>query len=167
MDAFASVTIVAVAGDNADAGLPGVKEGSRTRRQTPFTIKGTSLLQPLDPEWIKGPPAWADRVDIQTFSYLGDAPWCTRGWTFQEKIFSGRALIFTPGAQFERPVLKRDPHEALEFVVIGTDTYHDFYLVIVDRENEVAYRRGLVRIYISDWVRLVKEYQKWEMVCLG
>ena len=44
---FASVTIVAATGDNADAGLPGVEEGSRTRRLTPFTIKGTSLLKHL------------------------------------------------------------------------------------------------------------------------
>jgi hypothetical protein len=86
---IASVTIVAASGVDANAGFPGIKLGSRTREQIPFTIKGVSLLRTLD---LEGPAAW-NRGDWP--SYLGDTVWYNRGWTFQEKLFSSRALIFT------------------------------------------------------------------------
>lgn len=87
---FALVTIVAASGVDADAGLPGVKRDPQTRKlQMPFLIKGVPLLQTLDPEWING-------LYGEDYRYLGDFVWCKRGWTFQEKIFSGRLLIFTP-----------------------------------------------------------------------
>lgn len=86
---YASVTIVAASAKDANAGLPGLKPGSRTRERIPFTIKGASLLRTLDPE---GPSAWSNR---NWPSYLDDTVWYSRGWTFQEKLFSGRALIFT------------------------------------------------------------------------
>lgn len=85
---FASVTIVAASGDNADAGLPGIRPNSRTCEQKPFTVKGILLLQTLDPEGSKHKP-------IEHYHYLEDSVWSTRGWTFQEKMASKRALIFT------------------------------------------------------------------------
>ncbi|KAG0624160.1 hypothetical protein M758_3G228400 [Ceratodon purpureus] len=81
---FASVTIVAASGVNADVGLPGIRPKSRTREQVLFRIKGASLLATLDPEGSE-----------EIISYLGESVWLTRGWTFQEKIFARRALIFT------------------------------------------------------------------------
>jgi hypothetical protein len=95
---FASVTIVAASGVDADAGLPGVKRDSPTRRkQMPFPIKGVSLLNTLD-QGLQGKDY--EHLSVWQFhkyyQYLGDAVWCKRGWTLQEKIFSGRALIFTP-----------------------------------------------------------------------
>lgn len=80
----AIVTIVAASGGNAEARLPGIKPNSRTREQIPFTIKGVSLLETLDPEGIG-----------DSDSFLGESVWQKRAWTFQEKLFSGRALIFT------------------------------------------------------------------------
>lgn len=84
---FALVTIVAASGDNANAGLPGIRPNSRTRIQNSFMVKGVSLLQSVDPA--------ASRGDFFSDSYLGKSVWYKRGWTFQERIFSRRALIFT------------------------------------------------------------------------
>lgn len=81
----ASVTIIAAAGDNVYAGLPGIRPSSRKHDPTPFTIKGVSLVETLD----------SARSD-STNSYLGEFTWFQRGWTFQERLFSRRTLIFTP-----------------------------------------------------------------------
>lgn len=87
---FASVTIIAASGDNAHAGLPGVRKGSRSHVQEPFTIKpGISLLETMD---TKGTNYKSGA--IVNYQYLEDSAWFKRGWTFHERIFSRRALIF-------------------------------------------------------------------------
>jgi hypothetical protein len=80
----ALLTIVAFSGDNSDAGLPGIRPGSRSREQHPFTIKETRIVESLDPV-----------RKISWGNYLGDSCWDRRAWTFQEKLFSSRSLIFT------------------------------------------------------------------------
>jgi hypothetical protein len=80
----ALVTIIALSGDGANAGLPGIRPGSRIQEEVPFTIGKTSIIASLDPPREKS-------FD----SYLGQSRWDSRGWTFQEKIFSRRALVFT------------------------------------------------------------------------
>ncbi|KAG0627294.1 hypothetical protein M758_2G189500, partial [Ceratodon purpureus] len=83
----AVVTIVAAAGNSADAGLPGINM-PRTREQVTFNVKGISLVRTLDPE--------QSRKGNSSFNgYLKESQWCKRGWTFQEKLLSPRALIFT------------------------------------------------------------------------
>ena len=81
---LASVTMIATSGIGAEAGLPGVKEGSRRRVQEPFTIKGIKLIETLDPNG-----------NGEVRSYLGESVWNERGWTFQERLLSRRALVFT------------------------------------------------------------------------
>jgi hypothetical protein len=82
---FASVTIVAASGVDVWTGLPGIKPKSRTQEQIPFTIRDVSLLATLDQGGSR-----------DETSYLGESVWFKRGWTFQEKLFAKRALIFTP-----------------------------------------------------------------------
>lgn len=82
---LAEITIICSSGLSADAGLPGIQSTPRHQVQVPFTIKGVSLMETLDPVGS------GDHA-----SYLGESFWNTRGWTFQERLFSGKALIFTP-----------------------------------------------------------------------
>ncbi len=77
----AVVTIVAASGNDANAGLPGIHK-LRHRMQRPFVVNDVILSQTKDPV-------------TRGQSYLGDCTWMTRGWTFQERLFSKRVLIFT------------------------------------------------------------------------
>ena len=80
----ASVTIIATSGISAEEGLPGVKRGSRRRLQEPFAVNGIQLIETLDPN---------GSGDAE--SYIGESVWNERGWTFQERLLSRRALVFT------------------------------------------------------------------------
>jgi hypothetical protein len=79
----AVVTIIALSGKTLDAGPAGVRLGSRSCEETPFTIQGTPILASFDPA-----------TKISWSNYLGDSIWDRRAWTFQEKLFSGRILVF-------------------------------------------------------------------------
>lgn len=77
------LTIIDAAGSDSQSGLPGMHDGTRTQVQTPFTIKGVTLVRTVDP------------ININSVGYLAESNWNTRGWTFQEGMLSPRALIFT------------------------------------------------------------------------
>jgi Heterokaryon incompatibility protein (HET) len=81
--ARSSVTIIAAYGTDANAGLPGLTQGSRTLLPDRFWIRNVPLVTSLDPSPAK--PTW----------WLGDTPWLSRAWTFQEKAVSPRCIIFT------------------------------------------------------------------------
>lgn len=79
----ALLTIVAADGDNADAGLPGVRPGTRGRNITQIREEiwpGLVAAATIDP-----PPDPAGSV------------WGSRGWTFQEQLLSNRLLLFYQG----------------------------------------------------------------------
>jgi hypothetical protein len=80
----ALLTIVAMSGENSDAGLAGIRPKSRSCEQHPFKIKGGIIVESLDSPQKE---SWRN--------YLGASRWDRRAWTFQEKIFSSRSLIFT------------------------------------------------------------------------
>ncbi len=76
----AFLTIIAVYGDNADAGLPGVQLHSRyAEGQRWADINGTRVFVSL--------PSLATE--------LSQNNWNHRGWTYQEGLLSPRCLIFT------------------------------------------------------------------------
>jgi hypothetical protein len=75
---LASFTIVAAAGSDANAGLPGVRPGSRSIRQIERTVQKLRLTSTHS---AKIP------VDL--------SQWNRRAWTFQERLLSKRCLIFT------------------------------------------------------------------------
>jgi hypothetical protein len=80
-------TIIAVAGTHADAGLPGVRDGTRSiTTQDVVTTRTTSLI-PL-----------IDHLDYHSEAHHRPSysTWYSRAWTMQEQIFSTRKLIFAP-----------------------------------------------------------------------
>ncbi|KAJ3575648.1 hypothetical protein NPX13_g3965 [Xylaria arbuscula] len=82
--AQASITIVAADGDNANAGLRGLHgmSGPRSVRQVVHSLgRGASLIE-----------THGQRIAATT-----SLIWKTRGWTFQEDLFSRRKVIFEKG----------------------------------------------------------------------
>ena len=97
----ASITIVAASGEDADAGLPGLRAGSRNVRQTIVPVisgqnvrtsgngglvlheHGLALMDTLNPLPDEGHDFWTSSM------------WSTRGWCMQERVLSRRRLIFT------------------------------------------------------------------------
>ncbi|RDA84155.1 hypothetical protein CP532_4532 [Ophiocordyceps camponoti-leonardi (nom. inval.)] len=77
----ASLTIVAAAGDNCNAGIPGLRPGSRSCPQSVARINDDLCLVSLRPD---------------TESKLLSALWNTRGWTYQERLLSPRCLFSLP-----------------------------------------------------------------------
>ena len=76
----AIITIIAAAGDNASAGLPGIQPKSRMIKQDIARVSPElSLILPRQL-----------RTDIDS------STWNTRGWTFQERLYSKRLLVFLP-----------------------------------------------------------------------
>ena len=75
----AELLIVAAAGSDANAGLPGIGSTPRRVSQTIEKITGT--------QFITAQPSVQQVLDRSV--------WNSRGWTFQESTLSRRALIFT------------------------------------------------------------------------
>lgn len=74
----AHMTIIAAAGEDAEAGLPGVSSVHR-RPPEEVCIQGTTLLH-------------VSRAGIET---VRSSKWASRGWTYQESYLSKRRLVFT------------------------------------------------------------------------
>ncbi|KAH6670195.1 heterokaryon incompatibility protein-domain-containing protein [Halenospora varia] len=75
--AYATVTIIAAQGNDADEGLRGVKGDVSKRRQHPqeiFTVGGEKMIKRYFP------PA--------------TSAWYSRGWTYQEGVFASRRVVF-------------------------------------------------------------------------
>jgi len=71
-------TIAAIDGSDAEAGLPGIRPGTRNLRCQPFNSHHALITE---------------RFDLQTIYDL--SPWAQRGWTFQESILSQRIVYFS------------------------------------------------------------------------
>ena len=80
---LASITIVVASGVSAEAGLPGIRQDSRSRVHEPFAVKVIQLLETLEP---KG--------NGDGTSYIGESVWNERGWTFQERVLLAANLEF-------------------------------------------------------------------------
>ncbi|XXH01246.1 hypothetical protein Hte_007600 [Hypoxylon texense] len=95
----AFATIVALYGDSADAGLPGVSPGTRPPQLVEY-LRVSSELPDLDYD----PRNDRDEAISLTVTprplelELDTAKWNTRGWVFQERLLSRRCLYFSPSA---------------------------------------------------------------------
>jgi len=81
--AVVSIINAATADANAPIGLSGMRTPCHRRTHEPFLVNGVWLAEALDP----GHGSFR--------GYLDECTWSTRGWTFQEGLFSRRCLIFT------------------------------------------------------------------------
>ncbi|ROW16457.1 hypothetical protein VPNG_02699 [Cytospora leucostoma] len=116
----ALVTIVAASGEDANAGLSGIRRGSRRKQQVVEVIPrdegnklGMALVATCD-----SPPVWTgwNKDFSSTDSELDSSHWNTRGWTFQESALSRRCLakqvlwvcdgaVFCEKSQYEHPAI--------------------------------------------------------------
>jgi hypothetical protein len=84
---FASLTVIAAAGDDCNSGLPGMPNRPRTHdsmKQPSATFKGIKLAAVLD--------SVNDEIEASV--------WNKRAWTLQERVFSTRCLVFTQNRVF-------------------------------------------------------------------
>jgi hypothetical protein len=77
----ALITIVNTAGDGS-TGLPGLHAGTRTLQQISIQLQGFDLIKVVDDE------------DIYTDSRHNISMWEKRAWTYQERLFSKRMIVF-------------------------------------------------------------------------
>jgi hypothetical protein len=77
---LSSFTIIAAAGQDSNAGLPGVHPGTRRITQETFQVGDKKLLTVIDGPYYGG---------------VQSSHWNTRAWTLQEKALSKRKLVFT------------------------------------------------------------------------
>jgi hypothetical protein len=85
----AILTIVAMCGENSDAGLPGVRP--RSRQGCAFAVNLQDVR--ISPRSFKGVRHYMEYTEFDE-NYLEGCPWQERGWTFQEAYLSTRALVF-------------------------------------------------------------------------
>ncbi|KAN0098802.1 Heterokaryon incompatibility protein (HET) domain containing protein [Hyaloscypha variabilis] len=81
----ANLTIVAAFGNDASAGLPGLQSG--TRMVDPFEARMTFNSH--------GTSKQLTVARSRPTRIIDDSKWNSRGWTYQEKLFSHRMLLFT------------------------------------------------------------------------
>ncbi|KAF8860325.1 hypothetical protein BDZ45DRAFT_741454 [Acephala macrosclerotiorum] len=82
--ASATLTIVAGAGDHANSGLPGVSKWSREVKRQTITIQDIEISNVL--------PRLGETAERSI--------WNTRGWTYQERMFSRRCIFLTEAQAF-------------------------------------------------------------------
>lgn len=94
----AFLSIIAAAGEDAEAGLPGLKPGTRHMEQEEVVVVKPGGLTSQDDVWPEGTgmslmttltPLRSDNAH-----YLARTKWNSRGWTMQERVLSRRNLIF-------------------------------------------------------------------------
>jgi hypothetical protein len=88
MDVFyesAALTVIAAAGEDSAAGLPGIG----TLPRGPLLLTETLGDLTLTTKLTKAPTSFIS-------ARIEESKWNTRGWCFQERAFSRRCLIFTP-----------------------------------------------------------------------
>lgn len=76
----AVITIIAAAGDSASAGLPGIQPNSRKIEQDIARVS----------------PELSLVLQRRLRTGIDSSTWNTRGWTFQERLYSKRLLVFLP-----------------------------------------------------------------------
>jgi hypothetical protein len=132
----AELTIVAVAGEDENFGLPGV--GSTPKRHQPYAKVGDIQViasMPLPEILIKS------------------SRWWTRGWTLQESILSGRRLFFTEDqAYFE--CQSRIHFEAMDINFKMIDFPESWLWAF----HSPIHQRSRIGVTLHSYMELISEY---------
>jgi len=174
---YALVTIVAVNGKNANAGLAGVREKSR-EPQDMIDIPGTGISVTY----------WTP-LEIA----IGGSTYDTRGWTFQERLLSRRCLYFTETQVFlecqkqiksedrtgrhEGPYLSGNRISASGNIVVRMlsefgDSENDYqikmmrYSKLVEQycQREFTYPNDILKAFSGIEAALEKDSSRWKMI---
>lgn len=97
----AFATIVALHGESADAGLPGVSPGTRLPQHIEtLYVSGKSPDLDHDPQDDKSEAICLVATPRPLSLELNISKWNTRGWIFQERLLSRRCLYFSSDAVY-------------------------------------------------------------------
>ena len=80
----AEITIIAASGDNANAGLPGVRPSTRSRQQTVFNMKGVPVMVSLE-DSVPSPESASLENESSSGNHISNAACNRRGWCYQER----------------------------------------------------------------------------------
>lgn len=93
----AFATIVALEGTDADAGLPGVRAGTREPQNiTALTVSNKSIELDDDPDSKDKDTIRLTATPLPLYLALELSRWNSRGWIVQEHLLSRRCLYFAP-----------------------------------------------------------------------
>lgn len=119
-DNQASITIIAAAGESSSYGLPGVGQRSRTIPNN-FTLNGTT--------WRYKPMSFK--------SHVGASKWSTRGWTYQEAVFSRRCVIFADDQVFYQCGCMTCAEELIQDFAICERTVFPIFERILYKDSDI------------------------------
>ncbi|KLO81322.1 tol protein [Fusarium fujikuroi] len=117
----ASITIIAAAGESSSYGLPGVGQRSRTIPNN-FTLNGTT--------WRYKPMSFK--------SHVGASKWSTRGWTYQEAVFSRRCVIFADDQVFYQCGCMTCAEELIQDFAICERTVFPIFERILYKDSDIG-----------------------------
>ncbi|KAI0459505.1 heterokaryon incompatibility protein-domain-containing protein [Xylaria acuta] len=97
----AFATLIALYGDNADAGLPGVSPGTRPPQHIESLRVSSGHLQlEYDAQSDKNETIYLMATPPPLHLALSISKWNARGWVFQERLLSRRCLYFSEQAVY-------------------------------------------------------------------
>ena len=137
-------TIIAASGSDCDAGLPGIRPGTRFKRQQLVAAGSITLLNSVQQPYEK-------------ITTPETSKWARRAWTFQEELLSRRQLIFT-----DEQIWWRCPC-AIWCEQSQFETENPKGFLLRDQRPELSLRKQYSELRPMDYFDLVSKYAQREL----
>lgn len=139
----AFATIVALSGNNADAGLPGVNPGTRpTQRIENIAINRGSSDLDYDPLHEDVETVSIVRTPRPFYLALRMSNWNTRGWIMQERLLSRRCIYFSPEAVYfqcgQKTLVEGGVNEEFKTYMRSTPLNDEHLLKRANHDNPIS-----------------------------